>query len=192
MKCVYTSGLFLLVTLTHGRYPIIISQWSAPALPDLPRPGVGCESYLDSCEYVTGKVKSPCFKLYRVHSTSFNKPFYSLSAQYPSLWVNVRLRLILFWYKTFSLSYGDYFLKMLFSPIYNNDIIYICIRKQQGLYQNKLNSSLVLISTCYSKMGYRKIPKSLGTCIFQRPFLRGFYSEGLIYGGRFAFQNWLG
>ena len=40
---------------------------------------------------------------------------------------------------------------------------------------------------------YRKIPKiSLGAYIFQRPFLRGLYSEGLIYGGKFAFQNQLG
>ena len=33
---------------------------------------------------------------------------------------------------------------------HNNDMIYI--RKQQGLYQNKFNSSHV--STCYCKMGY--------------------------------------
>ena len=37
---------------------------------------------------------------------------------------------------------------------------------------------------------YRKIPKiSPGAqYIFQRPFLRDLYSEGLIYGGKFAFQ----
>ena len=35
---------------------------------------------------------------------------------------------------------------------------------------------------------YRKIPKiSLGAYIFQRPFLRGLYSEGLIYGRKFTF-----
>ena len=40
---------------------------------------------------------------------------------------------------------------------------------------------------------YRKIPKiSPGAYIFQRPFLRGLFFEGLIYGGKFAFQNWLG
>ena len=40
---------------------------------------------------------------------------------------------------------------------------------------------------------YRKIPKiSPGAYIFQRLFLRGLYSEGLIYGGKFAFQNRLG
>ena len=37
---------------------------------------------------------------------------------------------------------------------------------------------------------YRKIPKiSPGDYIFQRPFLRGLFLEGLIYGGKFAFQN---
>ena len=40
---------------------------------------------------------------------------------------------------------------------------------------------------------YRKIPKiSPGAYIFQRPFLRGIFLEGLIYGGKFAFQNRVG
>ena len=40
---------------------------------------------------------------------------------------------------------------------------------------------------------YRKIPKiNPGTYIFQRPFLRVLFLEGLIYGGKFAFQNRLG
>ena len=40
---------------------------------------------------------------------------------------------------------------------------------------------------------YRKIPKiNPGAYIFQRPFLRGLSMEGLIYGGKFAFQNQLG
>ena len=40
---------------------------------------------------------------------------------------------------------------------------------------------------------YRKVPKiSAGAYIFQRPFLRGLFLEGLIYGGKFAFQNRLG
>ena len=40
---------------------------------------------------------------------------------------------------------------------------------------------------------YRKIPKiSPGAYIFQRPFLRGLFLEGLINGGKFAFQNRLG
>ena len=46
---------------------------------------------------------------------------------------------------------------------------------------------------------YRKIPKiSPGAYIFQRPFFRGayfwkgLYSEGIIYGGKFVFQNRLG
>ena len=34
---------------------------------------------------------------------------------------------------------------------------------------------------------YRKIPKiSPGAYIFRKPFLRGLYSEGLIYGGKFS------
>ena len=37
---------------------------------------------------------------------------------------------------------------------------------------------------------YRKILKiSPGAYIFQRSFLRGLVLEGLIYGGKFAFQN---
>ena len=40
---------------------------------------------------------------------------------------------------------------------------------------------------------YRKIPKiSPGAYILQRPFLRGLFLEGLIFGGKFAFQNRLG
>ena len=40
---------------------------------------------------------------------------------------------------------------------------------------------------------YRKIPKiSPGAYIFQKPFLRGLFLEGLIYGGKFAFQiDWV-
>ena len=39
-------------------------------------------------------------------------------------------------------------------------------------------------------MTYRKIPKiSPGAYIFQRLFLRGVLLEGLMYGGKFAFQN---
>ena len=40
---------------------------------------------------------------------------------------------------------------------------------------------------------YRKIPKiSPGAYIFQKAFLRGLFFEGLIFGGKFAFQNQLG
>ena len=40
---------------------------------------------------------------------------------------------------------------------------------------------------------YRKMPKIRpGAYIFQRPFLRGLFLEGLMYGGKFAFQNRLG
>ena len=40
---------------------------------------------------------------------------------------------------------------------------------------------------------YGKIPKIIPRAyIFQGPFLRGLFLEGLIYGGKFAFQNLLG
>ena len=40
---------------------------------------------------------------------------------------------------------------------------------------------------------YRKIPKiSPEAYIFQAPFLRSLFLEGLIYGGKFAFQNRFG
>ena len=43
------------------------------------------------------------------------------------------------------------------------------------------------------RIAYRKIPKiSPGAYIFQRPFLRGLFLEGIIDGGKFAFQNRLG
>ena len=52
---------------------------------------------------------------------------------------------------------------------------------------------LVMISLNLLDLGYRKIPKiSPGAYIFQRPFLKGLFMEGLIYGGKDAFQNRLG
>ena len=49
---------------------------------------------------------------------------------------------------------------------------------------------LVMISLNLLDLGFRKIPKiSPGAYIFQRPFLRGLFVEGLIYGGKDAFQN---
>ena len=39
-------------------------------------------------------------------------------------------------------------------------------------------------------IGYRKIPEiSPGANILQRPFLRGLFLEGFMYGGKFTFQN---
>ena len=44
-----------------------------------------------------------------------------------------------------------------------------------------------------SHIHYCKVPKiSPGAYIFQRPFLRGLYSEGPMYAGKFAFRNRLG
>ena len=54
-------------------------------------------------------------------------------------------------------------------------------------------ANLALFKSEYLLAVYRKIPKiSPRAYIFQRPFLRGIYSEGFIYGGKFAFQNRLG
>ena len=45
----------------------------------------------------------------------------------------------------------------------------------------------------WSTNSYRKIPKIRpGAYIFQWPFLRGLFLEGLIFGGKFAFTNRLG
>ena len=56
--------------------------------------------------------------------------------------------------------------------------------------KNKLPTRLLVT---YSATKYRTIPKiSPGAYFFQRPFLRGLNSKGLIYGGTFAFQNRLG
>ena len=55
-------------------------------------------------------------------------------------------------------------------------------------------SVILLRSPCaYILKRYRKIPKiSPGAYIFQRPFLMGLILEGLIFGGKIAFQNRLG
>ena len=71
--------------------------------------------------------------------------------------------------------------KIIFHSNYNNNQKY----KSGALRLRKFRKPI--------KLEYRKIPKiSPRAYIFQRPFLRGFYSEGLIYGGKFAFQNRLG
>ena len=47
--------------------------------------------------------------------------------------------------------------------------------------------------TTKNEAGDHKMPKiSPGAYIFQRPFLRGLFLEGLIYERKFAFQNRLG
>ena len=70
---------------------------------------------------------------------------------------------------------------------YNNDIIYS--RKQQGLYQNKLNSSLVLIiSTCYCKWANVKFRKASGLVFFKGPFWGAFIRRGLSTEGNLRFK----
>ena len=48
-----------------------------------------------------------------------------------------------------------------------------------------------LVNTCKTfKRKYRKIPKiSPGAYIFQRPFLRGLFLEGLIFGGAYLWRE---
>ena len=65
-------------------------------------------------------------------------------------------------------------------------------RLDYGQYMHGSKSAILCINSSFFQK-YHKIPKiSPGAYIFQKPFLRGLYSEGLIYGGKFAFQNWLG
>ena len=67
----------------------------------------------------------------------------------------------------------------------------ICIR-----VKNNAQLFLQFVKLISQKQGrirrrsYRKIPKiSPGAYIFQRPFLRSLFLEGVIFGGKFAFQN---
>ena len=70
------------------------------------------------------------------------------------------------------------------------EILYLS-GKSQGISETSSYGNLACLRL--TEAIYRKIPKiSPGAYIFQRPFLRGLYSEGLIYGGKFAFQNRLG
>ena len=62
-------------------------------------------------------------------------------------------------------------------------------RKKQYNFDSNLHS----LSAHALQLTYSKIPKiSPGAYIFQGPFLRGLFLEGLIYGGKFEFQNRLG
>ena len=70
--------------------------------------------------------------------------------------------------------------------VFSNVFVDVIIPRRSFMF-GQLHANNIII--------YRKIPKiSPGAYIFQRPFLRGLfleslYSEGLIYGGKFAFQN---
>ena len=60
---------------------------------------------------------------------------------------------------------------------------------QQYIVHIRLNYRLEL----FTIVKHRKIPNiSPEAYIFQLSLLRGLYSEGLIYGRKSAFQNWLG
>ena len=61
------------------------------------------------------------------------------------------------------------------------------------LYSLSIKNMVLYCIFLGKKAIYRNIPKiTPGAYTFQRPFLRGLYSEGLFYGGKFAFQNRLG
>ena len=65
---------------------------------------------------------------------------------------------------------------------------------RNGLHGQLLLISLGLIQGVLRRLingeAYHKISKiSPGAYIFQRPFLRGLFLEGLIYRGKFVFQN---
>ena len=98
-------------------------------------------------------------------------------------------------------------IKKLFCGIFGFPSFIQNCSKESYMYQSHLVSCVTRISlraTWFSSLlpvtdqnvhflYYRKIPKiSPGAYIFQRPFLRGLFLEGLIYGGKFAFQNRLG
>ena len=52
------------------------------------------------------------------------------------------------------------------------------------IFLNTTSSSDIMLSD--KSIKYRKIPKiSPGAYIFQRPFLRGLFLEGLIFGGAY-------
>ena len=67
------------------------------------------------------------------------------------------------------------------------------LKKREGNWVLLTFAKTSGIVTKDRKKKHRKIPKiSPGTYIFQRPFLRGLFLEGLRYGGKFAFQNQFG
>ena len=66
-------------------------------------------------------------------------------------------------------------------PCYKHDNIKLVNFVINDLVKSK---SAVLTAKTEVKISYRKIPKiSPGAYIFQRPFLRGLFLEGLIFGG---------
>ena len=96
-------------------------------------------------------------------------------------------------------------IKKLFCGIFGFPSFIQNCSKESYMYQLHLVSCVMRISLCATWflslltdqnvhfLYYLKILKiSPWAYIFQRPFLRGLFLEGLIYGGKFAFQNRLG
>ena len=85
----------------------------------------------------------------------------------------------------------------LITPLTPILFLFICISRSAYFYAlstSRISEYIYVAFFAHFRLFIcRKIPKiSPGAYIFQRPFLRGLYSEGLIYGGKFACQNRLG
>ena len=91
-------------------------------------------------------------------------------------------------------------IKYMYFKCFENPSIWKHVRKALSLVCLTLTPFSIVFQMLFKTLennfwqgNYCKIPKvSPGAYIFQRPFLRGLYSEGLIYRGKFAFQNRLG
>ena len=63
---------------------------------------------------------------------------------------------------------------------------YLCLNPQQYMQKIERKSGEAKRSEAKRWRTYRKIPKiSPGVYIFQRPFLRGLFLEGLVFGGAY-------
>ena len=81
-----------------------------------------------------------------------------------------------------------------FDTVFHHQMKHLEVRQKYSAARRIFNSLLGVSSgdeTLHLMFDIlRKIlKKSPGAYIFQRHFLRGFFLEGLIYGGKFAFQN---
>ena len=83
----------------------------------------------------------------------------------------------------------DYTFKKASKPLFS-----LLVLKKAGVPYSRLILKVYLTTIRPVILEYRKIPKiSPGAYIFQkRPFLRGLFLEGLMYGEKFAFKNRLG
>ena len=67
--------------------------------------------------------------------------------------------------------------------------IHIRVQTHHRKLVYSVSSTLREVLKIYTR-GYRKIPKiSPGADIFQRPFLRGLFLEGLVFGGAYLWKE---